>query len=197
MKKIILKNNSVTKEFFYSVKENARSRKIKMQMKSSDTVEITLPKKTMLNALSLKLFSAENFMQKNTQWIFKASKKFEEQENKIPLSDDNWREKKVEFLGIAKERVEYFNEFYGFEYKNIFIKDTKSRWGSCSAAGNLNFNYRIFMLTQQQRDYIIIHELCHLQEMNHSEDFWNLVKKKSPEYKRIRGDLKQYHFDIN
>ena len=83
----------------------------------------------------------------------------------------NWKERKEEFLEIAKNRLEFFNQFYNFKYNKISIKDTKSRWGSCSSAGNLNFNYRIFLLEPEQMDYVIIHEMCHLQEMNHSKKF--------------------------
>lgn len=194
---IRLENNNGKKDFFYILKENGRSAAIKMQMKNKNTIEIGLPKKSIFNSLSLKLFSAESFIIKNKTWIFKISKNLEKQENKIPLSDKEWKDRKSEFLKIAKERVDFFNSSYGFKYKNIFIKDTKSRWGSCSSIGNLNFNYRIFMLDSKQRDYIIVHELCHLKEMNHGKNFWNLVEKKSPEYKKVRKSLKEYNFAID
>ena len=196
MKKIILKNKNFEKKFFYSLKESKKSKKIKMQIVDKENIVIILPKKTFLNSFSLNIFSPENFIEKNKNWIFKNSEKFSKNK-KIPLSINNWKNKKLEFLEIAKERVEFFNDFYNFKYKNIFVKDTKSRWGSCSSVGNLNFNYRIFLLKPEERDYVIVHELCHLKEMNHSGKFWDLVEKKSPEYKNIRRDLKKYHFDIS
>ncbi len=87
------------------------------------------------------------------------------------LGLENWKGEKEKFLKLAEERVEYFNGHYNFSYNLIRIKDQKSRWGSCSRKGNLNFNYRVFLLDEKLRDYIIVHELCHLKEMNHSKKF--------------------------
>jgi predicted metal-dependent hydrolase len=97
-------------------------------------------------------------------------------------------------LEIAQKKVEEFNKFYKFSYEKINIRDQKSRWGSCSGKGNLNFNYRVFLLLEKEMDYVIIHEICHLKEMNHSKNFWNIVAQKSPNYKSLRKNLKKYLF---
>jgi hypothetical protein len=86
----------------------------------------------------------------------------------------------------------YFNQFYGFTYNRVSIKNHKSRWGSCSSKGNLNFNYKIIFLPENAFDYIIVHELCHLKELNHSKRFWDLVAKATPNYKDIRKQLKDH-----
>jgi hypothetical protein len=70
------------------------------------------------------------------------------------------------------------------------IKNTSSRWGSCSRLGNLNFNYKIVFLPPELQDYLVVHELCHLGQFNHSQSFWNLVKKTIPEYLRLRKNLR-------
>jgi len=88
-------------------------------------------------------------------------------------------------------RLGHFNQFYGFEYKRISIRNQKTRWGSCSKKGNLNFNYKLLFLSQEQADYIIVHELCHLKEMNHSKRFWNLVLESILDYKNVRKSLKK------
>lgn len=92
---------------------------------------------------------------------------------------------------LAIKRLEYFNQFYGFTYRRVTIKNTVSRWGSCSKQGNLNFNYRIATLPSDISDYIIVHELCHLGEFNHSKNFWNLVEKTIPNYQELRNRLKK------
>ena len=106
--------------------------------------------------------------------------------------------KKKDFLmhqeharGLAEERLAHFNTYYGFVYYTISIRNQKTRWGSCSRKGNLNFNYKIAVLPQRQSDYIIVHELCHLKELNHSKKFWDLVAATVPDYRAIRAELKR------
>jgi len=97
---------------------------------------------------------------------------------------------KEEARCLVKERVVVFGEIYKVSPKRIAIKNTKSRWGSCSKKGNLNFNYRIVFLSPALADYLIVHELCHLKEFNHSSRFWNLVALSLPDYKKLRKILK-------
>lgn len=84
-------------------------------------------------------------------------------------------------------------ETHRFIYGRIAIKNHKSRWGSCSKKGNLNFNYRIVALPRHLAEYIVAHELCHLLELNHSPRFWHLVGAMFPDYKKLRAELKAYH----
>ena len=107
------------------------------------------------------------------------------------------RRNKKEYLRLREvarsfvwERLAHFNNRYGFALRKVFIKNHKSRWGSCSAKGNLNFNYKIVKLPSAVADYIIVHELCHLGEFNHSPRFWNLVAKVVPEHRKIRRLLR-------
>ncbi|MDD5527672.1 MAG: M48 family metallopeptidase [Patescibacteria group bacterium] len=88
-------------------------------------------------------------------------------------------------------RLEHFNSFYNFSYNRVCVRDQKGRWGSCSAKKNLNFAYRIVFLPQELADYLIVHELCHLGEMNHSARFWALVAKAIPGYKIFRRELRR------
>jgi hypothetical protein len=88
-------------------------------------------------------------------------------------------------------KIDYFNKFYKFQINRIAIKNTKTRWGSCSSKGNLNFNYKIIFLKKELADYLIVHELCHLGELNHSKKFWNLVKKTLPNYIELNKELRK------
>jgi len=87
--------------------------------------------------------------------------------------------------------VEYFNAMYGLRCNRITIRNQKTRWGSCSRKGNLNFNYKIALLPQRLADYIIVHELCHLGEFNHSRKFWALVAQTMPDHVDLRKELKK------
>lgn len=89
------------------------------------------------------------------------------------------------------KRVKYYAEKENFIYNKITIKNLVSRWGSCSTKGNLNFNCLLMLTPDYVIDYIVVHELCHLREMNHSEKFWAEVEKIIPDYQRAELWLKQ------
>ena len=86
-----------------------------------------------------------------------------------------------------------FTARYTFAYKKIFIKNLRRNWGSCSELGNLNFNYKIVLLPRRLAEYVVFHELCHLEEFNHSPEFWSLVSREFPEHKTLRTQLRKYH----
>ncbi len=92
---------------------------------------------------------------------------------------------------VIGEKVREFVALLGVSYAAVRIKDQRSRWGSCSGKGNLNFNWRILMAPEAVCDYVIIHELCHLVHMDHSERFWKLVESVCPDYRRCRAWLKE------
>ena len=104
-------------------------------------------------------------------------------------------ESEKEFRRLAKEkirsRVAFFAERIGVDYGKITIKDTKSRWGSCSYQGNLNFCWRLVLAPEEVLDYIVVHELCHRLEMNHSARFWAEVGRVLPEYEKSKAWLKE------
>lgn len=77
------------------------------------------------------------------------------------------------------------------DVKRVSIRDQKSRWGSCSAHGNLNFNYKLLFLPTCLRDYIVVHELCHLRELNHGIRFWQLVEAQVPDYRERIIELRK------
>ncbi len=101
----------------------------------------------------------------------------------------NYLKYKEQARVLVKERLDYYNNFYNYKWGKVAIRNQKTRWGSCSKRGNLNFNYKIVLLSSKQADYIIVHEICHLQEFNHSQVFWDLVSKTVPDYKEVRHSL--------
>ena len=107
------------------------------------------------------------------------------------------RSKRIETkcLYTAKEtitkRVSYFARLMGVSYRNITIREQKTRWGSCSSEKNLNFNWKLILAPPEVLDYVVVHELCHLKEMNHSKAFWDEVGKVMPEYETHKLWLKE------
>jgi predicted metal-dependent hydrolase len=87
-------------------------------------------------------------------------------------------------------RLAYFNQFYNLTWGRVAIRNQRRCWGSCSAKGNLNFNYKIQFLPPHLADYIIVHELCHLKELNHGKQFWDLVAEQLPNYVELLTELR-------
>ena len=94
-------------------------------------------------------------------------------------------------LKIGK-RVRYYCETMGVTVGYVTVKNQKTRWGSCSAKGNVNFNYQLAFLPDELLDYVVIHELAHRRHMNHSRAFWAEVEKYCPDYLERREQLKEY-----
>lgn len=99
---------------------------------------------------------------------------------------------KAQALALAQSKLLYWNKIYGFGYNRVSIKNQKTRWGSCSKKGNLNFNYKVVHLPEYLADYLVVHELCHLKEFNHSKYFWELVGQAVPNYKILRQELRNF-----
>lgn len=93
---------------------------------------------------------------------------------------------------VLPERTSFFARLLGVTYGRITIRNQKTRWGSCSAKGNLNYNCLLMLTPPEIQDYVVVHELCHRLEMNHSPRFWNHVANILPDYKERRAWLKKY-----
>ena len=89
-------------------------------------------------------------------------------------------------------RLRELADFHGFQYNRVFIKNNISNWGSCSSKGNINLNLRLVTLPEELRDYVILHELCHLKYLNHGKGFHALLEKVCPGHRELAKELKQY-----
>ncbi len=103
--------------------------------------------------------------------------------------------------GVAKselpETVARFARRFGLPYGGVTIRDQKTRWGSCSSTGRISLNWRLVMAPPEVSDYIVIHELMHLKEMNHSHAFWGLVRRACPDYKRHERWLDEHQSELS
>jgi len=105
------------------------------------------------------------------------------------LAFERWYRK--EAARILKKRVEQYASQYGFQYKKVGVTSARTRWGSCSASGALNFSWRLIMAPLDVVDYVIVHELVHTQVHNHSKQFWKRVGTIMPDYEERRKWLRR------
>jgi len=174
------------KELNYNLKRSKRAKRVRIVVNCDASVTVVLPSMIGENF-------AEKFLREKSDWILKKIEYFKKNKNfsikKFGKKDYLKNKEKARLM--VREKVDYFNEFYDFKFNKIAIRNQKTRWGSCSKKGNLNFNYKLIYLSKKLVNYIIIHELCHLKELNHSEKFWKLVSELVPHYKEIRKELRK------
>lgn len=139
----------------------------------------------------------EEILKKKEAWISKHIEKIKKTKERLEAESTEklTREKVIalaeEALKVIPERVEYFAKVIGVTYGKITIRNQKTRWGSCSSKGNLNFNCLLMLTPPEVLDYVVVHELCHRKQMNHSKAFWLEVEKVLPDYKEVRKWLKE------
>ena len=143
--------------------------------------------------------AAEEYVQKNREWIRRTQAQLQnrarEQKDyreRFPEWTKEDYEKHQELARqVLQRRAEYYARQMQVSYGRVAVKDQKTRWGSCSAKGNLNFNWRLILAPGEVLDYVVVHELAHRREMNHSVRFWNLVESVLPDYQQRKRWLKE------
>lgn len=136
-----------------------------------------------------------HFLKQKQDWIRKHQKKILEQEKSLegidPLSSEEIRSLADRARREIPARVAYYAEKVGVTYGRITIRNQKTRWGSCSSKGNLNFNCLLMLTPPEVVDSVIVHELCHRKEMNHSKKFYDEVYRVYPAYDKWNRWLKE------
>ncbi|MFA5946366.1 MAG: SprT family zinc-dependent metalloprotease [Patescibacteria group bacterium] len=168
----------------FTLKRNPRSRGIRIRIGQDGSCTVTAPRR-----VSLRLIN--RLVLEKVGWIEDAIARVISRPVN-PLSGGtkaDYARLKEQALRLAHARLAFFNDVYKFSYTKVAIRNQTTRWGSCTSSGTLSFNYRIVHLSPEAVDYIIVHELCHLGQMNHSAKFWALVAKAVPEHRRIRKEI--------
>ena len=137
----------------------------------------------------------DSFLQENLEWIEKHKKKMDALKQKtdaIPkLTMEELRVLAERAATLIPERVRHYASLLGVTYGRITIRNQRSKWGSCTAKGNLNFNCLLLLAPSEVLDGVVVHELCHRKHMNHSKEFYAEIERVYPEYKRWDRWLKE------
>lgn len=173
------------KKIFYQIKKHKRARKIKVAVHNTGEVVVTVP-------FFISRKKGEDFLKTKIAWICQRVPENNQASKLRRQSQKDYLVQKEKARSLITSKVEQFNQFYKLPVKKIFIRNQKTRWGSCSSQGNLNFNYKLINLPEKLSDYIVVHELCHLKELNHSQKFWQLVSQTIPDYKERRRILRNW-----
>ena len=130
-------------------------------------------------------------VEKHRDWILRAFEREKEKREKYESLDDAQIKalKKAARIYLT-ERCEYFSNLMGLKYNRITITSAKTRFGACSSAKNISFSYRLMLYPESAREYVVVHELAHLKEMNHSRRFYKIIEGVLPDYKERRRMLK-------
>lgn len=136
---------------------------------------------------------AVSFLYRHKEWLSAhlAAQAGRRQEQTEPDPEEIRRYRRQAEL-VIPERVRYFARHMGVDYGTIRIKAQKTRYGSCSSRGNLNFNWKLIRMPAEVLDYVVVHELAHRKQMNHSSLFWREVEQVPPDYRERRRWLKEH-----
>ena len=167
----------------YNLIYSDKRKTVSISVKDGEVI-VRAPRRTPKNII-------EKYLNDHTDWIEKHLKKSVARKEKFDLLTD------ADIKKIKKQAKEYFTlkteeyaKIMGLKYGRITITSAKTRFGSCSSKGNISYSYRLMLYPEAAREYVVVHELAHLLQMNHSPSFYEIVKSVLPDYKQRRQMLK-------
>lgn len=175
----------------YEIKRSLRARRLRLVMRADGGLVVTAPGRASEELIASMIHTHADWITRHRARILARPRHI------LPALSD----KMTSFdKRTALERITWYIEHspwkQRFNIKSIRIKNHKTRWGSCSSQRNLNFNYRIIFLPPELAEYIIVHELCHLLQHNHSVKFWNEVATILPDHRERRRRLREYSWNL-
>lgn len=164
--------------------QSTRARHLSITIKPGPAIKVTIPKGTSLS-------KARKFLQSKTPWVKKHLKKLKNlqqgyHQQKLPPID------RTKAKTVLTRRLNLLAKKYKFSYNKLFIRNQKTRWGSCSSKNNINLNMNLVRLPQELQDYVILHELVHTKHKNHSKEFWKEVDRLAGDGKRFKRKMRRY-----
>ena len=166
---------------------------VAIEIRPNATVRVRAP-------FAMKDAEIRKFLKEKEGWILSHLERVEERRNASQnvekLSMEEIRKLADQALQVIPVKVKHYATLMNLQNGRITIRNQKTRWGSCSGKGNLNFNCLLMLMPDEVVDYVVVHELCHLIEMNHSKAFWLQVEKVLPDYRERRKWLKEHGNEI-
>lgn len=163
----------------------SRRKTLALQMKADGTLLVRAPLRT-------PRWEIESFLLRNGEWVRRQRAKLAARTGAEKLSEEELAELKKRAREVFLARAAYYAPLVGVRCGRIAVRSQHSKWGSCSSKGNLNFNCLLLLAPAEALDYVVVHELCHMLEMNHSPRFWAQVERVLPDYKSARKWLKDH-----
>ena len=176
----------ILKQIPYEIVYSAR-KTLAVQVKADGSVVVRAPKR-------MAKYKIEAFLKEKQDWIRTHREKAlaaAEQKAANRLTEAERKASVKRAAQMLAEKTAHFAKEMGVTYGRITIREQKTRWGSASSRGNLNFNWKLVLMPQALLDYVVVHELAHRKEMNHSARFWAIVEQELPDYQKRRNELKK------
>lgn len=187
-----MKNNQEMITLNYEIRRSNR-KTFSVEVRPDATVLVRAPQSANLAAI-------QHFLRQNIQWVLAKQEEMRERAKNCPVPKRLTREELEALVQKALEvipgKVTKYASLLRICYGRITIRNQRTRWGSCSSQGNLNFNCLLMLCPDEVVDYVVVHELCHRIHMNHSPQFWALVGSVLPDYQVQKQWLKEHGAEI-
>ena len=170
-------------QFFYTVIPSSR-RTLSLQVRTDGSIVVRCPRHCPRSEI-------QKFVDSKSHWIEENLRKLQQLHSLPSLTQQELELLRKEAKDYIPSRAAVYAPLVGVDYGKITIRCQKTRWGSCSSQGNLNFNLLLMLAPPEVLDYVVVHELCHRREMNHSRRFWALVEQVLPDYRLRKQWLKE------
>ena len=169
----------------------SKRKTLAIEIRPDMRVVVRAPEKIPQNEIIKFVEEKQNCIKKHlVQMYFKAEEN-KKQKKEPALTNADIEKLCQKALSVIPDKVKYYAEIMGVTYGRITIRNQKTRWGSCSSKGNLNFNCLLMLMPDKVLDYVVVHELCHLKQMNHSKKFWKEVERYMPDYPNYKKWLNE------